>query len=147
MSQSEYTHNVGALPCCQVATCVWAPQAAGATGALCSGRRRRGAEDRPKAVSDPASSTHAKGTSPDRTTKARRSHPESPSMTPSHSKAAADLRSCCRAAAEAVIDRFVSSNTAVAFGNGELVGSRKLSCMQHWELYGCMHVQLSLCTA
>jgi len=28
----------------------------------------------------------------------------------------------CRAAAETVIDRFVTSNTAVAFGNGELVG-------------------------
>lgn len=27
----------------------------------------------------------------------------------------------CRAAAETVIDKFVSSNTAVAFGNGELV--------------------------
>lgn len=36
-----------------------------------------------------------------------------------------DPSTSCRAAAEAVIDRFVSSNTAVAFGNGELVSGAK----------------------
>jgi hypothetical protein len=36
----------------------------------------------------------------------------------------------CRAAAEAVVDRFVSSNTAVACGNGELV-SRISTALLH----------------
>jgi hypothetical protein len=48
----------------------------------------------------------------------------------------------CRAAAEAVLDRYVSSNTAVAFGNGELVSAAGKQASIHRDVHVSCHIKL-----